>query len=97
MIGPLHLPTLGLAKRDLHPPPRQIYYNADGSKMPPALGSFLAELNYGNKSHTGWIDVQDSLTTPLLSWEHCKELGMVSRDFPMQITDAQCTANKVCG
>lgn len=97
VIGPQHLESLGLTKRHLNPPPKQVYYNADGSKMPPAVGSFQANLTYGNRSHNGWIDVQSSLTTPLLSWEHCKELGVVPKDFPRQITDARCTTNRVCG
>jgi len=95
VIGPQHLKDLGLTKRDLDPPTNLTYYNADGSTMPPAIGSFQAELTYGSRSHTGWIDVQGSLTTSLLSWEHCKELGVVPKDFPKQLTDACGATNRV--
>ncbi|KAK8392009.1 hypothetical protein O3P69_017551 [Scylla paramamosain] len=39
VIGPQHLQHLGLTSRNLQPPPSLDYYNADGSKMPAALGS----------------------------------------------------------
>ena len=95
VIGPQHLKSLGLSKSDLGPPPTLNYYNADGSKMPAALGSFQAELTYGTLSCTGWIDVQSSLSTPLLSWEHCRDLGIVPEDFPQQIRAIGSTANRV--
>ena len=95
VIGPQHLKTLGLSKSALDPPPTVAYYNADGSKMPAALGSFRAHLTYGSLSCTGWIDVQSSLCTPLLSWEHCRDLGIVPEDFPQQITTTGTTVNRV--
>ena len=67
VIGPQHLKYLGLTRRELDPPPTLDYYNADESKMPAALGSFRAKMTYGTLSCTGWIDVQGSLSTPLLS------------------------------
>ncbi|XP_050711798.1 uncharacterized protein LOC126995934 [Eriocheir sinensis] len=82
VIGLQHLKSLGLHQRDLQPPPSINYYNADDSQMQAAVGSFQVELTYGDRSCEGWIDVQSSLTTPLLSWEHCKALGVVPADFP---------------
>ncbi|KAK8397121.1 hypothetical protein O3P69_004659 [Scylla paramamosain] len=63
VIGPQHLQHLGLTSRNLQPPPSLDYYNADGSKMPAALGSLQAELTYGKLSCSGWIDVQVSNPT----------------------------------
>ncbi|KAK8371940.1 hypothetical protein O3P69_019099 [Scylla paramamosain] len=95
VIGPQHLRDLGLAKQELDPPPSLRYYNADGSRMPAALGSFQAKLTYGTRSCTGWIDVQGSLSTPLLSWEHCRALAIVPSDFPRQIKTSKTTVNRV--
>lgn len=67
VIGPQHLGSLGLNKRDLQPPPSLEYYNLPGSMMPGVLSSFQEEINYGNLSYFGWIDVQGALSTPLLS------------------------------
>ena len=95
VIGPQHLRDLGLTKQELDPPPSLRYYNADGSRMPAALGSFQAKLTYGTLSCTGWIDVQGSLSTPLLSWEHCRSLAIVPSNFPMQIKTSRTTVNRV--
>lgn len=65
--------------------------------MPAVVGSFQAELMYDNRRYCGWVDVQPSLGTPLLSWEHCRELGVVPRAFPKQIPEAQHTSSRVCG
>ena len=70
-----HLKILGFSKSDL----------TDGSKMPAALGSFQAKLTYGAHSCTGWVNVQSYLGSPLLSWEHCRDLGIVPENFPQQI------------
>ncbi|XP_063591351.1 uncharacterized protein LOC134768457 [Penaeus indicus] len=96
VIGLQHLSSLGLSKKDLAPPAETIYYNADGSQMPPAAGSFRGIITYGNRSTTCWIDVQPSLTTPLLSWTECKNLGIVPDYFPRQMSDMRI-ANRVHG
>ena len=63
--------------------------------MPAALGSFKAKMTYGMLSCTGWIDVQGSLSTPLLSWEYCKTLGIVPKNFPTQIKTSKGIINRV--
>lgn len=63
--------------------------------MQSEVGSFEEELTYDGRSCHGWIDVQSSLATPLLSWKHCKELGVVPRNFPKQIPAAGHTADWV--
>lgn len=95
VVGPQHLQHLGLTTRDLQPPPALEYFNADGSKMPAALGSLQVELSYGKLSCLGWIDVQGALSTPLLSWQHCRDLGIIPKDFPRQITDAVSTVGRI--
>ena len=95
VIGPQHLQHLGLTRRNLQPPPSLEYYNADGSKMPAALGSLQAELAFGRLTCSGWIDVQGALTTPLLSWQHCRDLGLIPKDFPRQIPDAGSTIGRI--
>ena len=80
-----HLKILGFSKSDLDPPQTLAYYNDDGSKMPVALGSFQAKLTYSARSCTGWVDVQGYLSSPLLSWEHCRDLGIVPENFLQQI------------
>ncbi|XP_045114017.1 uncharacterized protein LOC123506168 [Portunus trituberculatus] len=89
VIGPQHLRMLGIDRQALGPPPSLAYYNADGTKMSAALGSLQATLVYGELSCTGWIDVQGSWNTPLLSREHCRALGIVPHDFPAQIFSAR--------
>lgn len=61
------------------------------------MGSFHAELTYGNRRCRGWVDVKPSLGAPLLLWEHCRELGVVPRDFPKQIPETRHTTGRVCG
>ena len=95
VVGVQHLSSFGLTKHVLKPPPKTTYYNADGTKMKAVVGSFEAELTYGNRSCHGWIDVHSSLSTPLLSWEHCRELGIVPKDFPKQIRAVQHTNSRV--
>ncbi|XP_045105165.1 uncharacterized protein LOC123500536 [Portunus trituberculatus] len=89
VIGPQHLKMLGIDRQALGPPPSLAYYNADGTKMSAALGSLQATLVYAELSCTGWIDVQGSWNTPLLSREHCRALGIVPHDFPAQILSAR--------
>ncbi|XP_037784643.1 uncharacterized protein LOC119580605 [Penaeus monodon] len=96
VIGLKHLSSLGLSKEDLAPPAETVYYNADGSQMPPVAGSFCGTITYGDRSTTCWIDVQPSLTTPLLSWKECKDLGIVPDYFPRQMSDVHM-ANRVHG
>lgn len=43
----------------------------------------------------GWLNVQRSLSTPLLTWEHCRGLGVVPRNFPNQITAVRSNASRV--
>ena len=76
---------MGLSKSDLYTPSTLTYYNSDGFKMPAALGSSQAELTYGTLLCIGWIDVQNFLGTPLLSWEHCGDSVIVPENFPQQI------------
>ncbi|XP_037804919.1 uncharacterized protein LOC119599258 [Penaeus monodon] len=96
VIGLKHLSSLGLSKEDLAPPAETVYYNADGSQMPPVAGSFCGTITNGDRSTTCWIDVQPSLTTPLLSWKACKDLGIVPDYFPRQMSNVHM-ANRVHG
>ncbi|XP_037781117.1 uncharacterized protein LOC119577617 [Penaeus monodon] len=96
VIGLKHLSSLGLSKEDLAPPAETVYYNANGSQMPPVAGSFCGTITYGDRSTTCWIDVQPSLTTPLLSWKECKDLGIVPDYFLRQMSDVHMT-NRVHG
>lgn len=63
--------------------------------MTAVVGSFHAELTYGDMSCSEWIDMQRSLTTPLISWEDGSEVGVVTRNFPKQMPPVRCPANKV--
>ena len=96
VIGIQHLDSLKMSRDDLDPPSDTMYYNADGSQMPPAAGSFYGTVTYGSRSTTCWIDVQSSLTTPLLSWAECRDLGIIPMNFPSQIPDVQ-VSNRVQG
>ena len=82
VIGLQHLKSLGFFKFDLARPSTLAYCNTDGSKMPADLGSFQAKLTYSARSCTGWVDVKSYLRSPLLSWEHCRDLGIVPENFP---------------
>ena len=57
VIGLQHLKSLGFSKSDLTPAPTLAYYNADGSKMLAALGSFQAKLTYGACSLSGCTEL----------------------------------------
>lgn len=96
VVGLKHLHSLGLTVEDLHPPSDVVYYNADGTKMSPVLGSFQGSITYYGKTVECWIDVQDSFTTPLLSWQVCRALGIIHKDFPKPLPEA-LTANRVEG
>ena len=95
VIGPQHLGKLGIASSALGPPPPLTFYNADGTRMTSALGSFYATLVHGELYCKGWIDVKDSWNTPLLSREHCRALGIVPLDFPAQVLPARGSVNTV--
>ncbi|XP_045127688.1 uncharacterized protein LOC123514109 [Portunus trituberculatus] len=93
VIGPQHLRMLGIDRQALGV--SLAYYNADETKMSAALGSLQTTLVYGELSCTGWIDVQGSWNTPLLSHEHCHALGIVPHDFPAQIFSARGSVTSV--
>ena len=79
VIGLQHLKNLGFSKSDLAP--LQPWLTTTLT----ALGSFQAKLTYSARSCTGWVDVQSYLGSPLLSWKHCRDLGIVPENFLQQI------------
>lgn len=55
--------------------------------MAPALGTFRATLTLGKRSYSAAIQVHDDIHMPLLSYDHCQELGFIFSDFPKQILE----------
>lgn len=82
VIGQQHLASLDIPMCSLRTPPPTMTLTADGSQMAPALGTFQATLTLGKRSCHARIQVHDGVQTPLLSYTHCKELAIISRDFP---------------
>lgn len=89
VIGPQHLKSLGIPRSHLHPPPQTTTLTADGSKMAPALGTFTATLTLGKRSCSARIRVHEGIQTPLLSYGHCQELAIISKDFPKPILEVK--------
>lgn len=87
LIGLNHLQRLGLSRHDLQPPPAARRYTADGSEMAPAIGSFKGKITFAAKTTTTWIDVHEKVPTPLLSYQDCKELAIISEEFPRPIIE----------
>lgn len=56
---------------------------ANGQKMK-AIGKFNATLCIGSISVNTVVYVLEQLTTPVLSWKTCKDLGIIPQDFPKQ-------------
>ncbi|KAK4310272.1 hypothetical protein Pmani_018151 [Petrolisthes manimaculis] len=89
VIGKRHLEILGIPLSSLQPPACTTTLTADGSTMAPALGIFKATLNLGKRSCPARIQVHEGVQTPLLSYGHCKELAIISSDFPKPILEVK--------
>ncbi|XP_068227911.1 uncharacterized protein [Palaemon carinicauda] len=89
VVGPQHLDLLKINRSRLKPFPTTVTLTADGSAMTPALGTFQATLMLGKQSCSAVIQVHDGVQTPLLSYSHCKELAIVSPDFPKPILEVK--------
>lgn len=85
VIGQRHLGILHIPRSSLKPLPPVHTLTADGSEMAPALGCFQATLRLGKRSCVAQIQVHESVQTPLLSYGHCKELAIISPEFPKPI------------
>ncbi|KAK7074617.1 Core histone macro-H2A.1 [Halocaridina rubra] len=77
-----HLELLLIPRTSLQPLPDTTTLTAIGSQMCPALGWFQATLNLGSKLCFAKIQVHEGIQTPLLSFDHCQELAIISPDFP---------------
>ncbi|XP_068235531.1 uncharacterized protein [Palaemon carinicauda] len=89
VVGPQHLDLLKIPRSNLKPFPTTVTLTADGSAMTPALGTFQATLTLGKQSCSAVIQVHDGVQTPLLSYSHCKELAIISPDFPKPILEVK--------
>lgn len=89
VIGTRHLDLLQIPRDSLRPLPATPTFTADGSEMSPALGYFTATLRLGKKSCSAQIQVHHGVQTPLLSFRHCKELAIISPEFPKPILQVQ--------
>ncbi|XP_068224072.1 uncharacterized protein [Palaemon carinicauda] len=87
--GPQHLDLLKIPRNSLKPFPTTVTLTADSSAMTPALGTFQATLMLGKQSCSAVIQVHDGVQTPLLSYSHCKELAIISSDFPKPILEVK--------
>lgn len=85
VIGHQHLDMLHIPRSSLQPLPSVTTLTADGSEMAPALGCFKATLRLGKRSCVAQIQVHKGVQTPLLSYGHCKELAIISPEFPKPI------------
>ncbi|KAK8373942.1 hypothetical protein O3P69_019952 [Scylla paramamosain] len=84
VIGPQHLQHLGLTSRNLQPPPSLDYYNADDLRclllwVPSRRSSPMASCRARGGSMC----------------KHCRELGIIPKDFPRQITDDVSTVGRI--
>ena len=95
VLGPQHLAHLQIDRKDLLPPTTSKTFTADGSEMSPPLGSLEVTLTLAKRSCQARLQVHDGVTTPLLSFSHCKELAIISPKFPkpiLQVTHVhRCT------
>ncbi|XP_068246738.1 uncharacterized protein [Palaemon carinicauda] len=89
VVGPQHLDLLKIPRSSLKQFPTTVTLTADGSAMTPALGTFQATLTLGKQSCSAVIQVHDGVQTPLLSYSHCKELAIISPDFPKPILEVK--------
>ena len=85
VIGKAHLEELGIPLSSLRPVTDVVVANADGSPMSPPLGTFEARISVHDRSITATIGVQESLPTPLLSYDHCLGLALIPPMFPRPI------------
>lgn len=85
VIGKAHLAELGIPLASLDPVTGIVVENADGSPMSPPLGTFTTTLTLHGRSIEATIGVQDSLPTPLLSYDHCLGLAIIPPKFPRPI------------
>ena len=85
VIGRSHLEALGIPQSSLSPVAGVVVQNADGSPMAPPLGTFTAAITVHDKTIDATISVQDSLPTPLLSYDHCLGLALIPPLFPRPI------------
>jgi len=89
VIGPQHLKSLGIPWSQLQTPPQTTTFTADGSEMAPALGMLTVTLTLGKRSCSAHIRVHKDIQTPLLSFGHCQELAIISKDFPKPIFEVK--------
>ncbi|KAK4303511.1 hypothetical protein Pmani_024480 [Petrolisthes manimaculis] len=89
VIGRRHLKMLRISSSSLRSPPPTTTFTADGSSMAPALGTCQALLSIGSRSYTATIYVHEDVQTPLLSYGHCQELAIISREFPKPIVQVK--------
>ncbi len=92
VIGQQHLDGLGIPPSSLRAPTSTRTLTADGSQMAPALGTLWATLTLGGQTCLAEIQVHDGVQTPLLSYSHCRELAIVSQDFPEPTSPGVYTA-----
>ena len=95
IIGPDHLPGIGLKKEDLRAPPQTPTYGPDGNLMNSAIGSVEVQLEIKGNITQEWIDVHPGTPTPLLSYQACQKLALIPEKFPRPI--AQVTHARVQG
>ncbi|KAK8374220.1 hypothetical protein O3P69_011974 [Scylla paramamosain] len=97
VIGQRHLGMLQIPRSRLQPLPPVHTLTADGSEMAPALGCFQAILRLGQRSCVVRIQVHEGVQIPLLSYGQCKELAIISREFPKPIHKfTEITASGSC-
>ncbi|KAK4313087.1 hypothetical protein Pmani_015541 [Petrolisthes manimaculis] len=89
VIGRRHLKMLRISSSSLRSPPPTTTFTADGSSMAPALGTCQALLSIGSRSCAATIYVHEDVQTPLLSYGHCQELAIISREFPKPIVQVK--------
>lgn len=95
IIGPSHLPSIGVTIEDLTPPPQAPRYTADGTEMKQALGSVYVQLTLKGLQTGEWIDVHSGTPAPLLSYRACRELAIIPERFPQPIQEVTHAA-RVC-
>ena len=89
VIGQQHLSMLQIPRSSLQPLPFVHMLTADGSEMAPALGCFEAILRLGQRSCVAKTQVHEGVQTSLLSYCHCKELAIISQEFPKTILNVK--------
>ena len=89
VMGKQHLGMLQIPRSSLQPLPFTHMLTTDGSEMSPALGCCEASLRLWQRSCVAQIQVHKGVQTPLLSYGHCKELAIISQEFPKLILYGQ--------